>query len=147
MKGAPYGISYMSDSADGEFAAVAAWAEENPDIDDIVLFTMSEDESQENTTRLFQDTLGDIGLNILEIVDIRMNAQTEDYVQYAIQALNCKADYYDAVTAICRCDEEFGVTSENYRKFMDNEEIVQWFYNSEMMDGIQKDFYWSEGKK
>lgn len=233
---APYGISYMSDTEDGDLEAVKVWAQQNPDISDIVLFTMSEDEAKKNTAKLFQEKLGDIGLHICETVDVESNAGKEDYQKYAIQALNEKADgyvflisgedyanilvelrkhgveegrrisasfssyvsdtidiakdaldgtyiwnkfdplyegvewqelldhynlengrnelignpvadYYDAVMAICTCYEELGVTDENYRDFQNNPEVAQWFYNSEKLDGIQGDFYWSEGKK
>lgn len=90
----PYGISYMSDSEDGELEAVKVWAQQNPDISNVVLFTMSEDESKKNTAVLFQDTFEDIGLHICETVDVKLNAGKEDYRKYAIQALNEKADGY-----------------------------------------------------
>ena len=66
----------------------------NPDIKNVVLFTMSEDESQENTTELLQDRLEDMGLHLLKIVDIRQGASDEDYAYYAIQALNQGTDGY-----------------------------------------------------
>ena len=233
---APFGISYMSDSEDGELEAVKVWAQQNPDISDVVIFTMSEDESKKSTSAMFQDTFEDLGLHICEIIDVKSNAEKTDYQRYAIQALNQKADgyvfllsgedyanilvelrkhgveegrrisasfssyvsdtidiakdaldgtyiwnkfdplyegeewqelldtydlengrdelignsvadYYDAVMAICTCYEELGVTDENYRDFLDNPEVAQWFYNSGNLDGIQGDFYWSEGKK
>ena len=53
---APFGISYMSDSEDGELEAVKVWAQQNPDISDVVIFTMSEDESKKSTSAMFQDT-------------------------------------------------------------------------------------------
>lgn len=232
----PYGISYMSDSEDGELEAVKVWAQQNPDITEVVLFTMSEDESKRSTALLFQDTFQDIGLHICETVDVKMNAESGDYRRYAIQALNKKADgyvfllsgkdyasilaelrshgveegrrisasfssyisdtiaiagdaldgtyiwnkfdpfyegeewqelldayvaeygenelignsvadYYDAVMAICKCYEEFGVTNENYQSFQNRPEIAEWFYNSDSLKGIQGDFCWSEGKK
>ena len=59
------------------------------------IFTMSEDESQENTTELLQDRLEDMGLHLLKIVDIRQGASDEDYAYYAIQALNQGADGYN----------------------------------------------------
>ena len=57
------------------------------------------------------------------------------------------ADYYDAVQAICKCYEEFGITSENYEEFIGNADVVQWFYNSEFLEGIQSDFRWQKGQK
>lgn len=235
----PYGISYMSDSEEGELEEVRVWAQKNPDIKNIVLYTMSEDESKENTTELFQNTLSDLGLHILKIVDVKQGAEDLDYSYYAIQGLNedadgyvflirgkeCAnilvklrehgvdegrristsfsayggelfdiagdmldgvsiwnkidpfykgntwqkllnayekstsntgsslqvanpvADYYDAAKAICNCYEQFGITCENYESFIDNPEVVQWFYNSEPMQGIQSLFYWKEGQK
>lgn len=90
----PYGISYMSDSEAGELEAVKVWARQNPDITDVVVFTMSGDESKKNTAMLFQDTFEDIGLHICEIVDVKSGAGKTDYQRYAIQALNRKADGY-----------------------------------------------------
>lgn len=236
---APYGISYMSDSEEGELEEVCVWAQQNPDIKNIVLYTMSQDESKENTTELFQNTLADQGLNILKIVDVKPEASELDYSYYAIQGLNedadgyvflirgreCAnilvklrqhgveegrristsfsaygselfeiagdqldgvsiwnkfdpfykgtqwqqllkdyekdkvnggsaeqmpspvADYFDAVQAICKCYEQFGITSENYEDFIGNVDVVQWFYNSEFLEGIQSDFRWQEGQK
>ena len=57
---APYGISYMSDSEDGELEEVRMWGQQNPDIKNIVLYTMSQDESKKNTTKMFEDTLSDL---------------------------------------------------------------------------------------
>lgn len=91
---APYGISYMSDSEEGELEAVKKWAQDNPDIREVVLFTMSEDESKQNTAALFQDTFEDLGLHIQKIVDVKMNAEENDYHRYAIEALNQKVDGY-----------------------------------------------------
>lgn len=236
---APYGISYMSDSEEGELEEVRVWAQQNPDIKNIVLYTMSKDESKENTTKMFEDTLPDYGLHILKIVDVKPGADDQDDSYYAIQGLNedadgyvflirgreCAnilvklrqhgvqdgrristsfsaygselfaiagdmldgvsiwnkfdpfypgtewqqllkdyekdkvnggsaeqmpgpvADYYDAVQAICKCYEQFGVTSENYEEFIGNADVVQWFYNSESLDGIQSDFRWQGGQK
>ena len=236
---APYGISYMSDSEDGELEEVRMWGQQNPDIKNIVLYTMSQDESKKNTTKMFEDTLSDLGLNILKIVDVKPGADEMDDSYYAIQGLNENADgyvflirgrecanilvklrqhgieegrrisvsfsaygseffeiagdmldgvsiwhkfdpfysgtewqqllkdyekdklntgsaeqmpnpvvdYYDAVQAICKCYEQFGITSENYEEFIGNADVVQWFYNSEFLEGIQSDFRWQEGQK
>ena len=233
---APYGISYMSDSEAGDLEEVRVWSQANPDIKNVVLFTMSEDESQENTTELLQDRLEDMGLHLLKIVDIRQGASDEDYAYYAIQALNQGADgyiflvrgketgnillklrshgveegrqistsfsaygselfdvagnmldgisiwnkfdpvyqgkdwqqllqdyriarhgteqvsnpvadYYDSVMAICQCYEEFGITSENYKEFIGNQEVIDWFYNSKQLKGIQSSYQWQEGQK
>ena len=43
--------------------------------------------------------------------------------------------------------EEFGITSENYEEFIGNADVVQWFYNSEFLEGIQSDFRWQKGQK
>ena len=236
---APYGISFMSDSDEGELEEVRVWAQQNPDIKNIVLYTMSQDESKENTTELFQNTQADIGLNILKVVDVKPEAEELDYASYAIQGLNEDADgyvflirgrecanilvklrqhgvkegrristsfsaysrelfeiagnqldgvsiwnkfdpfyqgtqwqqllksyekgmvnngnaeqmpnlvsdYYDAVQAICKCYEQFGVTSDNYEKFIGNTDVTQWFYNSQSLQGIQSNFKWQEGQK
>lgn len=233
---APYSISYMSDSEDGELEAVRVFAAENPDIKDVVLFSMSSDESKNSTALEFLDRLEELGLNILDVVDVVPDAGETDYQRYAIQALNQKADgylfllsgkdyaeilkelrshgveegrritasfsaydpetveiagdsldgtyiwhkidpyyegqewqqllaaygktgqeeeqvsvpvadYYDAVMAICRCYEEFGITSDNYVSFRDNEQIAEWFYDSEQLRGIQGNYSWENGKK
>ena len=233
---APYGISYMSDSEDGELEAVKAWAKRNPDIKDVVIFTSLEDESKKNSTVLFQSTLGDIGLSVRDIVDVKPDAEKAEYQKYAMQALNQKADgyifllsgkeyanilvelrrhgidegrrisasfssyisetikiagdaldgtyiwnkfdpfysgsewqalltaygaeqqrgdliansiadYYDAVKAVCRCYETFGVTSKTYKSFQENKKMAEWFYNSDRQDGIQGSFAWHNGKK
>lgn len=91
---APYGISYMSDSEDGELEEVRMWGQQNPDIKNIVLYTMSQDESKKNTTKMFEDTLSDLGLNILKIVDVKPGADEMDDSYYAIQGLNEDADGY-----------------------------------------------------
>lgn len=91
---APYGISYMSDSEAGDLEEIRVWSQANPDIKNVVLFTMSEDESQENTTELLQDKLEDMGLHLLKIIDMKQGADNDDYAYYAIQALNQKADGY-----------------------------------------------------
>ena len=64
-----------------------------------------------------------------------------------VQVSNPVADYYDAVQAICKCYEQFGVTSDNYEEFIGNADVAQWFYNSQMLSGIQSDFRWQEGQK
>lgn len=46
-----------------------------------------------------------------------------------------------------KCYEEFGITSENYEEFIGNADVVQWFYNSEFLEGIQSDFRWQKGQK
>ena len=60
---------------------------------------------------------------------------------------NPVADYYDSVMAICQCYEEFGITSENYKEFIGNQEVVDWFYNSKQLKGIQSSYQWQEGQK
>lgn len=233
---APYGISYMSDSEAGELEEVQVWSQANPDIKNVVLFTMSEDDSKENTTELFQEKLEDMGLHLLKIIDVRQGSDNKDYAYDAIQALNQNADgyifllrgkdtgnilvklrshgveegrqistsfsaygselfevagnmldgvsiwnkfdpvykgtewqqllhdyriakrgsdqvsnpvadYYDAVMAVCQCYEEFGITSENYQEFIGNQEVVDWFYNSGQLHGIQNSYQWQEGQK
>ena len=67
--------------------------------------------------------------------------QVEDQVSVPV------ADYYDAVMAICRCYEEFGINSDNYESFRDNEQIAEWFYDSEQLQGIQGSYSWEKGKK
>ena len=91
---APWAISYMSDSEDGELEAIRVFAAENPDIRDVVLFTTSADESKNSTALLFQEKQEELGLHILDVVDVRPDAGKEDYRKYTIQALNQKAEGY-----------------------------------------------------
>lgn len=93
-KRAPYGISYMSDSEDGELEAVRVFAKENPDIRDVVLFSMSSDEAKNSSAWQFQELQGELGLHFLDVIDVSPDAQESDYRQYAIRALNQKADGY-----------------------------------------------------
>ena len=64
-----------------------------PDIKNIVLYTMSQDESKKNTTKMFEDTLSDLGLNILKIVDVKPERIEMECSLY-IQGLNENADGY-----------------------------------------------------
>ena len=43
---------------------------------------------------MFEDTLSDLGLNILKIVDVKPGADEMDDSYYAIQGLNENADGY-----------------------------------------------------
>ena len=63
------------------------------------------------------------------------------------QVSNRVADYYDSVMAICQCYEEFGITSENYKEFIGDQEVIDWFYNSKQLKGIQSAYRWQEGQK
>lgn len=84
----------MSDSEDGELEAVRVFAKENPDIRDVVLFSMSSDEAKNSSARQFQELQGELGLHFLDVIDVSPDAQESDYRQYAIRALNQKADGY-----------------------------------------------------
>lgn len=94
QQAAPFGISYMSDSENGELSAVRRWAAQNPDIHNVVVFTSYEDESKKSTAELFQESLPELGLTILDIVDVRSGADEAAYRSYVVQALNQKADGY-----------------------------------------------------
>ena len=40
-----------------------------------------------------------------------------------------------------------GLPAKTMEEFYGDEDVVQWFYNSEFLEGIQSDFRWQEGQK
>ena len=91
---APYGVSYMSNSDRGEWACVTRWAKDNPDIQRVVVFTDSQDTSKAQTAAEMVERISEIGLEVVEVVDISSDHSDEKYMKCAIQALNRKADGY-----------------------------------------------------
>ena len=91
---APYGVSYMSNSDLGEWASVRRWAKDNPDIKNVVLFTDSMDTSKAETAKEMTKRLTELGLKVIEVVDISADTSDHKYMKCAIQALNMKADGY-----------------------------------------------------
>lgn len=89
-----FAVAFMSDSSWGECQAVRVWKEKNPDIKDIVIFTDSEDEAKADSVRLLQTEAADMGIRILDVVDVSGERTELHYEQCAIQALNKKADGY-----------------------------------------------------
>lgn len=91
---APYGVAYMSQSIKGEIAGVTAWAACNPDLRSIVIFSDREDSSKQENTEILLEYLPQMGIQVLEVVDVPMDSDQRQYMQAAIQALNQKPDGY-----------------------------------------------------
>lgn len=89
-----FAVAFMNDSSWGECECVRVWKKENPDIKDVVIFTDSEDEAKADSVRLFQTELEDMGISILDVVDVSGERTDLHYEQCAIQALNKKPDGY-----------------------------------------------------
>ena len=91
---APYGAAYMSQSVKGEIAGVTAWAACNPDIHSIVIFSDQADSSKQESAAALQEYLPQLGIEVLEVVDVPADSDQRLYMQAAIQALNRKPDGY-----------------------------------------------------
>lgn len=91
---APYGAAYMSQSVKGEMAGVTAWAACNPDIHSIVIFSDQADSSKQESAEALQEYLPQLGIEVLEVVDVPADSDQRLYMQAAIQALNRKPDGY-----------------------------------------------------
>lgn len=91
---APYGAAYMSQSVKGEIAGVTAWAACNPDIHSIVIFSDQADSSKQESAAALQEYLPQLGIEVLEVVDVPMDSNQRQYMQAAIQALNRKPEGY-----------------------------------------------------
>lgn len=231
---APYGISYMSDSTEGEIEAVKLWKQLNPDIEQVVIFASPSESAQMETATLLETVLEDIGMELLEIIPMEM--QQENGMKAVVQALNAKADgyislvraeeyamlltelrkrgveegrrftasfasyesdmieknqealidtyiwnkfdaefegdqwkelvenykkehngkepdssvvsdMYNAIMAVKQCIEELELRTEPQNLEQERQQIAEWFYNSPVLQGIQGDYQWIEGKK
>ncbi len=96
----PYTISYMSDSEKGEYFSIQKWKELNPDIQNVVIFTDSTDESKSNSLALLQQRLPDLHLNVIDVIDVSGDRDQLHYEKCAIQALNKKADGYISLLSV-----------------------------------------------
>lgn len=107
---APYGISYMSDSTEGEIEAVKLWKELNPDIERVVIFASPSESSQMETATLLEEVLTDLGMELLEVIP--MDLEQENGMKAVVQALNAKADGYISLVRA----EEYGVLVTELRR-------------------------------
>lgn len=107
---APYGISYMSDSTEGEIEAVRLWKQLNPDIQRVVIFANPSDSSQVETAALLEEVLTEQEMELLQVVHIDL--QQEDGLKAVVQALNAKADGYISLVRA----EEYGFLVTELRR-------------------------------
>lgn len=91
---APYGVAYMSNSLKGEISSATAWISRNPELHSIVIFSDSGDSSKQESAEALLDYLPQLGIEVLEVVDVPADADQRQYIQAAIQALNRKPDGY-----------------------------------------------------
>lgn len=103
----PYAISYMTDSEEGDWLAAQQWKKLNDDIKTVVIFTCPTDSSQMATTKLLEENLPSIGIEVLKVVEVETG--TLDCGPAAIQAINAGADGYISVV---RADENAKVVAE-----------------------------------
>lgn len=107
---APYGISYMSDSTEGEIEAVKMWKKLNPDIRTVVILASPSDTSQMTTAGLLEDVLSELDMELLEIIPVELDKNNG--MNAVVQALNSKADGYIFLARA----EEYGLVVSELRK-------------------------------
>lgn len=230
---APYGVSYMSDSSEGEFEAVSIWKQLNPDISRVVIFVNPSEQSQVTTAARFAERLPDMGIEVLDIIDVPTGEESqlgsivqalnqkadgyislvraEDYVNIvtqlrlrgvtegrritatfaaydsqlfeagealdgtyiwnkfdinyegadwqqlvesyaaehdgAVPESNTVPDIYNAIMAWRQCIEELGLGLSSANLEQERSQIAAWLYDSPVIQGIQGDFQWVNGKK
>lgn len=91
---APYGVAYMSNSLKGEISSATAWVRHNPDLHSVVIFSDKGDSSKQESAAALMDYLPQLGVEVLEVVDVPSDSDQRQYIQAAIQALNRKPDGY-----------------------------------------------------
>ena len=130
---APYGISYMSDSADGERNALECWCALHPELEQVVILANPDDSAQVEDAELLAEELADLGLELLDIV--YLNMEDNGGLEGVVQALNAKADGYISLLR----SEEYGllVTELRKRGVEDGWRITASFsaYDTEMFEG------------
>lgn len=89
---APYVMGYMTDSEEGDLAAVQEWTTVNDDIKKIVVFYTPTDASQAASTELLKAELPNSGIEVVGTVEVQTGQL--DCSASVIQALNMKADGY-----------------------------------------------------
>ncbi len=231
---APYGISYMSDTTEGEVEAVKLWKQLNPDIEKVAVFASSSEESQMESAQMLKEFLPELGIKQIEIIAIddenqgimkavvkALNKDNEGYISLvraevygslitelrkrgvdegrritasfagfetsvldvspevldgsyiwnkfdvsydgedwerllteykrehdgSMPDSNVVPDMYNAVMAWKQCMEELNLNWEVQDLMAERRQIAEWFYHSPVLQGIQGDFQWVEGKK
>ncbi|SDB03681.1 ABC transporter substrate-binding protein [Eubacterium oxidoreducens] len=230
-----YGISFMSDSENGELASVTNWIEDHPDIKRVVIFSNKGDDSKSETVTKLQKLLPELDVSAVDVIDISGERTNRLYQKTAIRALNAGVDGYISLLSdydysnilkelrlrgvtdggtICASFSSFSAalledagtsldgtyiwskydysySGENWQKLVatyqqehngelplrnvisdvydsvlaiatcyrdlqidgtladasTRKAVKEWFYNSDVIHGIQGDFYWSQGEK
>ena len=107
---APYGISYMSDTAEGELEAVRQWKYLNPDIEKVAVIVNKNENSQMDTVEALRDYLTELNMSVCAVVE--MDPADDKGLEAAADALNAKADGYIVLTR----SDEYGVIVSELRK-------------------------------
>lgn len=89
---APYGISYMSDSTEGETAAIEEWKKLNPDIESVVIFVSKDENSQMETAEALSRYLPELSMTVEAVISI--DSSDHNGMSAVVEALNTNADGY-----------------------------------------------------
>ena len=87
---APFGISYMSDSVEGDLSAVNKWHDLNPDIENVVILINDGDSSQEVTAERIKGAGQSLGIRVTDIV--RIAGGEHGVLSAVLAAINAKPD-------------------------------------------------------
>lgn len=107
---APYGISYMADSIEGELGAVRNWKTLNPDIVNVVILVSKDENAQLEAVKAMTEYLPQISMNLQDVISIDLSKNNG--MDAVVQTLNAKADGY----IILARTEEYGIVMSELRK-------------------------------
>ncbi len=105
---APYGISYLGDTEEGEIEAVKHWKRLNPDISRVIILASPTENSQMDIAELLEGVLEQLGMEFVEVVLVEQGQER----RAVVQALNDKADGYISLVRA----EEHGIIVSELRK-------------------------------
>lgn len=105
---APYGISYLGDTEEGEVEAVKHWKRLNPDIDRVIILASPTESSQMDIAKLLEGVLKQMEMEFVEVVFVEQGEE----LKAVVQALNDKADGYISLVRA----EEHGIIVSELRK-------------------------------
>jgi ABC-type branched-subunit amino acid transport system substrate-binding protein len=109
----PWGVSYMTDSADGSVLAAREWLKLNPDIKSVVTFYMPSDPAQVEEYALITGQMKKDGVKVLKPVEVTTGQI--DMGSAVVKAMNLKPDGY---FAILRTGEYAKVVTELHNRGM-----------------------------
>lgn len=89
---APYGISYMSDTTDGELEAIRKWKELNPDLEQAAVIVTKGENSQMEAAEALKSYLPELDMSVCAVVE--MDLTVNQGLDAVAEALNAKADGY-----------------------------------------------------